>query len=362
MQNNRIRKNARKKRRGKQTVIIILMTLLFLIAVFFGYYYWQLKKTADQTFKEINRETIPSNQPESLKEPFTVLALGIEDYMDGVARTDVILFSVINPKSREIALVTIPRDSYVYIESQGYEDKINHAYVFGGLEGTLKSVYNLLDIPIDYYVSTNFNGFTDMVDAVGGVDVNVPFTFDAKMVEPSEWKTYTEGPAHLNGREALAYVRMRYDDPEGDFGRSKRQKEVIKAIADEAISLGGLTRLDSILKAVGNNVQMNIPYDKYLSFMNLGKDLINSPIDSIQLEGEGQRIDNVWYYILDETNVEKVKNHLKEMMSHTSTAQAMTFEERLAQEQSIAESEQHAEQNGENGNVYDGDTDESIGQ
>ena len=267
-----------------------------------------------------------------MKSPFTVLALGIEDYMDGVARTDVILFNVINPKSKEVAMLTIPRDSYVYIESKGYEDKINHAYVFGGLDGTMKAVYRLLDIPIDYYISTNFNGFTDMVDAVGGVDVKVPFTFDAKMVDPSEWKTYTEGPAHLNGREALAYVRMRKDDPEGDFGRSKRQKEVIKAIVKEAVSLGGLTRIDSMLQAVGNNVQMNIPHNKFLGFLSVGKNLIHTKIDSIQLQGEGNYIGQTWYYMLDENNVEQVKAHLKELMSHTSPSQAITFEERLEKE------------------------------
>lgn len=343
--NTRAKEKARKRKgRWLQVVVVIFMTLFFLAAIFIGYYYWQVKKTAEQTFKEIDRATVPSTrQIETLEEPFSVLALGIEDYMDDVARTDVILFNIVNPKSKEVAMVTIPRDSYVFIESEGYQDKINHAYVFDGLEGTIKAIYNLLDIPIDYYVSTNFNGFTDMVDAVGGIDVNVPFTFEAKMINPSEWKTYTEGFAHLNGREALAYVRMRKTDPEGDFGRSKRQKEVIKAITDKAVSFDSLTRIDNMLQAVGNNVQMNIPYDKYLSFLNLGKDLINSKIDSIQLQGNGEYIGDIWYYILDEANVEKVKEHLKEMLSHTSPSQAVTFEERLAKEQEVLDMEQNPE-------------------
>lgn len=340
---SRSQKNTRNKRRLKITLISIFMTLFFIIAIFAGYYYLQVKKTAEKAYNPINRENIPSNEVESLEEPFTVLAMGIEDYMDGVARTDVLLFNVVNPKSKEVAMVTIPRDSYVYLESRGFEDKITHAYAFGGLESTLKTVYDLMDIPIDYYVSTNFNGFTDMVDAVGGVDVNVPFTFDAKMVNPSEWKTFQEGPAHLNGREALAYVRMRKTDPEGDFGRSKRQKEVVKAIADEAVSLGGLTNLNKILNAVGKNVQMNIPYNEYLRFMNLGKDLMNVEIDNIQLQGNGEYINSVWYYRLDETNVEKVKAHLTEMMEHTSPSQAITFEKRLAKEEEAVNQEQNAE-------------------
>ena len=333
MTNSRVRKNSHKRKRWKQTVGLISMSPFFLLAIFIGYYYIQIKKTADQTYKDIDRENIPSNEVKSLNDPFTVLVMGIEDYMDGVARTDVLLFNVINPKSKEVAMLTIPRDAYVYLEVRGFKDKINHAYAFGGKDETLKTVYNLLGIPIDYYISTNFNGFTDLVDAVGGVNVNVPFTFEAKMVDPSEWKTFEEGPAHLNGREALAYVRMRKTDPEGDFGRSKRQKEVIKAIADKAISIGGITKLDNILKAIGNNVQTNIPYNEYLAFMNLAKDFIHVDIDSIQLEGTDERIENIYYYILDETNIEKVTAHLKEMMSHTDPSQALTFEERIAQEE-----------------------------
>lgn len=343
MLNRQTRRKRRNKQNIKTTIIIILIILFFGIASFVGYYYFQIKKTAEKTYTEINREVVPSNEVKSLDEAFTILALGIEDYMDGVARTDVLLFNVINPKSKEVAMVTIPRDSYVYLESRGFHDKINHAYVFGGLDGTLKTVYNLLDIPIDYYISTNFNGFTDMVDAVGGINVNVPFTFDAKMVNPSEWKTFEEGPAQLNGREALAYVRMRYDDPEGDFGRSKRQKEVIKAIADKVISLNGITNIDNVLQAIGNNVQTSIPYNEYLSFMNVGKNIINAKIDNIQLQGSDLWVGETWYYQLDEENLEKVKNHLKEMMEHTDPSQAITFEERMAQEEAALNTEQNTE-------------------
>ena len=136
MINDLVRKNARKKRFRRQTTIIILLAIFFLIAIFVGYYYLKVKETAKQTYKDIDRTVVPTNEIKSLDEPFTVLAMGIEDYMDGVARTDVLLFNVINPKSKEVAMVTIPRDSYVYLESRGFNDKINHAYVFGGLEST----------------------------------------------------------------------------------------------------------------------------------------------------------------------------------------------------------------------------------
>ena len=343
-----IKQEEMKKRKRKKiiirTILIIFLILIILLGFWYTQLHTQLKKTAAKTYTPINRSTIPSNEPETLEEPFTVLVMGIEDYMDDVARTDVLIFNVVNPKSKEIAMVTIPRDAYVYLESRGLKDKINHAYVFGGLEDTLKTVYNLMEIPIDYYVSTNFNGFTDLVDAVDSVDVNIPFTFEAKMVDPSEWKTFEEGPAHLNGREALAYVRMRKTDPEGDFGRSKRQKEVIQAVVKKAVSLNGVTKINDILRAIGDNVQTNISYDEYLSFVQLGKDLLHANIDNIQLEGEGGYIGEIWYYFLNEENVEKVTTHLKEMMSHTDPSQATTFQERIEKE----EAEQSKNPNMEN--------------
>ena len=114
-------------------------------------------------------------------------------------------------------MLSIPRDTRTEIVGHGTTDKITHAYAFGREEMTIVTVENLLDIPIDYYVRVNMEGFQDIVDAVGGIQVNNSLDFT------NGGHNYAKGLINLNGEQALSFVRMRYDDPNGDFGRQERQ-------------------------------------------------------------------------------------------------------------------------------------------
>src|SRR5690625_1854237 len=93
------------------------------------------------------------------------------------SRTDALMVATLNKDDKSVKLLSIPRDSYVYIPEVGYEDKINHAHAFGGTYAAIETVENLLDIPVDYYVKLNFHAFVDVVDAIGGVEVEVPYEF-----------------------------------------------------------------------------------------------------------------------------------------------------------------------------------------
>lgn len=120
-------------------------------------------------------------------------------------------------------IISIPRDSYTEIIGKGKKDKINHAYAFGGINMAVKTVENFLDIPIDHYIEVNMEGFKDIVDAVGGIEVNNDMEF-------KYGEHFNKGEIHLNGDQALLYSRMRYNDPRGDFGRQMRQRQVIQAV------------------------------------------------------------------------------------------------------------------------------------
>ncbi len=136
------------------------------------------------------------------------------------------------------------------------KDKLNHAYAFGGIEMAMASVENLLDIPIDYVVQVNMESFKDIVDAVGGITVNNTLDFNVdKYVFP-------KGEISLDGEEALAFVRMRYEDPRGDFGRQDRQKQVIQAVLREGASFSSLVNYKNIFGAIGNNVRTNMTFDE----------------------------------------------------------------------------------------------------
>ena len=121
-------------------------------------------------------------------------------------------------------MTSIPRDTLTEIlgetSSQSYYMfKVNSAYQFGGSSGSVKTVSAMLNVPINYYVEVNMKALKSLVNALGGVDVNVPFSFSY------DWCDFHKGKQHLDGRHAIAYARMRYDDPRGDYGRQLRQRQ-----------------------------------------------------------------------------------------------------------------------------------------
>ena len=140
-----------------------------------------------------------------------------------------------------------------------------------------------------------------------------------------EWKTYTEGPMLLKGNEALAYVRMRKKDPEGDIGRNKRQKQVIQEILNESTRFSSVTKLDDLLKNVGENVKTNISTADYWSFVQLFQQMKASPIDQLTLEGQDERIysksegKELWYFIPNEASLEQLKKNLKTNLGKRNT-------------------------------------------
>ena len=314
----------RKKRKTKTrrkilyTILIISMVLLSGVIVFATNLSLQAQKATSKMYEPLEDEKTKDDTTKQFEKAkaedsaFTLLIAGIEnEENEKNGRSDVLLVATVNPKTKKISMLSIPRDTRIYIPDLGYKDKINHAYAFGGINYTINTVEEFLDIPIDYYISTNFQGFQDIVDTVGGVEVDVPFTFKAQLTESLKWKTFTEGPMELNGNEALAYVRMRKTDPEGDKGRNYRQQQVIKAVIDEATSLSNITKIDDMIKDVGNNVKTNIPSSEYFSFIKLYQNLKSSPIENLQLKGVDERINGGSYFLLDEESLEEVKEQLK---------------------------------------------------
>ena len=135
---------------------------------------------------------------------FTVLLLGVDQRPGDKGRSDTIMVATVNPNSGKALLFNIPRDTRTRLVKRGYDDKINHAYAYDGIAGSVATVENFLDaFPIDYYVQVNMEGFEMIVDQLGGVDVNNSFTFDIDGFH------FPKGPQHLDGEYALKYARMR---------------------------------------------------------------------------------------------------------------------------------------------------------
>jgi LCP family protein required for cell wall assembly len=329
MEQNRLTKRRKKRKRLFRNVLTLFLILALSVGGYFAYIFYELNSAASKSFKEINRGNVPKNhdKPDIKNKPFTMLLLGIENQEGGQGRSDVVLLITANPKSKEVAMVSIPRDSLVHIPTQGIKDKINHSYAYDGLDGTVQTVYELTDIPIDYYITTNFDGFKKTVDILGGVDVEVPFTFSAQLTETLKWKRYHQGPMHLNGREALAYVHMRKADPKGDMGRNERQKQVIQEIVKKSSSITSVTKIDDLIESLGDNVQTNIPASEFLDFLYTYKIMKDTKIDNVILTGDDDKINGVYYFRLHEDNLDLVSQHLKGILSHKKPKEALTFEE-----------------------------------
>ncbi|MDF2065846.1 LCP family protein [Bacillus sp. Cr_A10] len=315
----RTKRKSKTKRKVLYTVLTVCMLLLSSVIVFAINLSLETKNATSKMYEPLDSEkeakddtTKKFENAKAEDSAFTILLAGIENQEEAkYGRADVLIVATINPKTEKISMVSLPRDMKVYIPDLGYKDKINHSYANGGINYTVNTVEELLDIPIDYYVSTDFQGFEDIVDTVGGVDVEVPFTFKAQLTGSLKWKTYTEGPMYLNGNEALAYVRMRKKDPQGDMGRNLRQKQVIEEIINKGTSISNITKIDDMIGDVGNNVKTNIPTSEYFGLIKMYQKIKSSPIEQLQIEGDNDTSSGYYYFIPREDSLEEVKNQLK---------------------------------------------------
>src|SRR5690625_2459231 len=170
---SRVLKKKSKKKLRKWIVSVLLVLTVFLIAgaTYATSLYLKAETAADKTYEISDREN--SDLREEIVDPkndhVSILLLGIDENdkrkAREVARTDAMVFATLNKTDKSIKLLSIPRDSLVYIPEVGYEDKINHAHAFGGTEATIETVEGLLDIPVDYYVKLNFNAFVEVIEA-----------------------------------------------------------------------------------------------------------------------------------------------------------------------------------------------------
>lgn len=240
------------------------------------------------------------------KEPISVLLLGVDERDADGGRSDTIMVLTVNPALASIKVLSIPRDTYTKIIGLDKMDKINHAYAFGGIDMALHSVENLLGIPIDYVVQVNMESFLEIVDSLGGVTVENTSSFE------ENGYLFEEGPIHLDGDMALSYVRMRKSDPLGDFGRQARQKQVLLAILKEGASFNSLLHYKDLLNTLAENIRTNMTFDQMMDIQKGYKDALTN-VESITLDnGSGKLMNNIWYYIPEEDELNEVTITLKE--------------------------------------------------
>lgn len=309
----RNRNNAKKSVTRKVLLIAFIILNLFVLAG--GYVAWRVyndvRNTSDEMYAAVDQDEHNSRQQKPVtvdngEDPFSVLILGVDtDEVDSmVGRSDTIMLLTVNPNTEKTTILSIPRDTYTEIIGRGSKDKINHAHAFGGASMAVNTVQNLFDVPVDYYVSVNMESMQQIVNAVGGISITPPLTFN------QDGYQFNQGEqTHMDGSEALAYSRMRKRDPEGDYGRQFRQRQVIEGTMRSLASLDSVMNYRSILGAMSENMRTNMSFDDMVDMFNNYRQSVNE-VEQLQLSGSGQMINGVYYEMIPDEEVARVRDIL----------------------------------------------------
>ncbi|WP_066065353.1 polyisoprenyl-teichoic acid--peptidoglycan teichoic acid transferase TagU [Neobacillus soli] len=302
----RAEKHKKKKKKWLRVTGIVLLVLLLGIGVYAFSVYKSLTNAVDTMHQPIDRKSDKRTEDVSLKnkEPFSVLLLGVDQRKGDKGRSDTMIVLAVNPKLNSVKMLSIPRDTRTEIIGKGTEDKINHAYAFGNEEMSMNTVEHFLDIPIDYFVKVNMEGFKDIVDAVGGITVNNDLDFT------QDGNHFPKGQVTLNGKQALSFTRMRHEDPRGDFGRQLRQREIIQGVLREGASLSSLTKYHSIFEALGNNVRTSLTFNQMMDIQKNYRSAAGN-VEQMTIKGDGKKINKIYYYIVPDDEKQRIQNELK---------------------------------------------------
>ncbi|WP_416828193.1 LytR family transcriptional regulator [Ectobacillus polymachus] len=299
----------------KKKIILWIVGILGVAIIGVGAYAYNIYTNVHKTLQSMNQplDRSKSDKRDAAvnpgdKKPISILIAGYDQRPGDSGRSDSLMLMTLNPSTQSMKLLSIPRDTYTEIVGKGTMDKINHAFAFGGMNMSVNTVENFLNIPVDYYIAVNMEGFQALVDAVGGVDLvnNQDFTQDGMH--------FAKGTIHLDGEQALAYTRMRHEDPNGDFGRQMRQQTVLEAIIKKGANVSSLSNYGSILSAIQKNVKTNLTQDDMVKIQQNYKDCSNNK-EQLQINGEGKMMNGIWYYVVSDQTRNDLSKKLREHLA-----------------------------------------------
>lgn len=299
----------KKVKRKWLRITAVLLLICFVGVGIYGYLVYKSLTDAISTMhqpieRKVSEKRIAEVEFEAA-DPLSFLLLGVDEREGDRGRSDTMIVLTVNPEKKSVKMLSIPRDTRTDIVGHGTVDKINHAYAFGGVDMSMATIEEFLDIPIDYFMQINMEGFVDIVDAVGGVTVLNDFEFT------SDGFHFPSGEINLEGVEALAYGRMRYEDPRGDFGRQSRQRQIIQAVIKEGASISSLTKFGNIFEALGKNIRTNLTFDNMVDIQKNYKAAVNK-VEQIEISGNGEMINSIYYFIVPEEEQNRIQSNLKE--------------------------------------------------
>ena len=228
-----------------------------------------------------------------------VMILGVDRREDDAGRSDTLMVASLDEETGKGSLLSVPRDTRVKIEGNGY-DKINHAYAYGGHKLSQSSVEHLLGVPMEHYVLIDTRSFERIIDAIGGVDIDV----EKRMYYEDPWDDngglvidLYPGEQHMDGERAIQYVR--YRDGEGDIGRIGRQQKFMKAVLAQVISPQILPRLPGLVEEIGKALETDMSVPELLAFANRLKQVHDNGVSALMVPGRPAYLKDISYWIPD---------------------------------------------------------------
>ncbi len=316
------------------------------------------KEYTKEEIAEIEGSEAANLNPTKIDEPFTLLIMGIDSTAqtlkkNAVGNGDALMVVTFNPKTFNATILSIPRDTYVPITCNGNREKKINSAAFGGASCMIKTIEKFLDIKINYYVKINFKGVVNLVDALGGIQVDVPYSF-CEQNSSRKWGDNTvfvkEGLQTLNGEQALALSRNRHAPGDSkamrkycptynkgtrnDYVRGQNQQKVIQAIINKAKVINSPSQLLNILDTISASMDTSFTTEQILSFYNIARDLLKAmsteeqniiTLQKLYLAGSGQIIYDesgrlpLWNHIPNQSSVSAIKKAMKANLGDTGS-------------------------------------------
>ena len=286
--------NGDKKNKSSYVKYILILVVVFILSGMVGAFFANALVDNKPDYNEDDKKGMLV-----AKDKATVMIMGVDERADDVGRSDTLMIATLDPDKNQAALLSVPRDTRVKIKGHGF-DKINAAYAYGGRKLTQETIESLLNTHIDHYIKINVHGFTKIIDALGGIDIDV----EKRMYYEDPWDDdgglYIDlqpGMQHMDGKTAITYVR--YRDEEGDIGRIKRQQNFMKAVMDKLVSPTIIPKLPAIVSAVSDSVETDMSVSEILSFLGTLQDAKDNGLKSEMLPGKPVYIEGISYWVPD---------------------------------------------------------------
>lgn len=267
------------------TVANVVLLLVFLFVGFFGI---KINSTMGQMSSSAEKKADSVNVSH---EVFNVLISGTDtrnDEIDTPSRSDVIMVATINPKSHKVQYTSLPRDTYYPLTCSGEYDKLTHASA-KSMDCLETTVEDILGIEINYYVKANFSAVINMIDAVGGIDVEVDATFCGQ--DENDVKNaycFTPGVTHMSGGQALSYARERHSFANGDYARAQHQQQVLSAFAQAVMS--NPTSINQLFDISAQSVRTNMSTSELKSLLKIMSGSTDMETEGYTVQGTGSSV------------------------------------------------------------------------